>query len=81
MTTTLAKIQTLQASVKTAPQSSLSPYDPKLFRPYCWTHGFCVNHRHNSTTYKAPGDGHKKEAMAINRLGGTHLGLNDVIEE
>ena len=81
LTTALAKIQSLEASVATTSQFSFSKYDPKLFRPYCWTHGFRVNRKHNSVTCRAPADGHNKKATAVNRMGGSEIGLNDVIEE
>ena len=35
----------------------------------------------NCTTRKAPSEGHKSEVTALNRLGWSEIGLNDVIEE
>ena len=41
---------------------------------YCWTHGFYCGKEHNSASCKNPADGHKKEATASNRMGGSDRG-------
>jgi hypothetical protein len=41
----------------------------KLELCYCWSHG--LQKSHTSATCKQPGEGHQKEATAINRLGGS----------
>jgi hypothetical protein len=35
---------------------------------YCWTHGICT---HTSHSCKYPGDGHQKEAVLLNMMGGS----------
>ena len=52
-----------------------------LLRPYCWSHGFRVNRKHNSTKCKAPKEGHKKQATVINMMGETDVGLLDIVTE
>ena len=44
-------------------------------RSYCWTHGFRVSKNHNSESCKNPAPGHKKEATATNRKGGSTNGM------
>jgi len=80
LTQALDKIQRLESLVKsnTSNSTPISNYDHQLLRPYCWSHGFRVSRNHNSATCKAPKEGHQKKATAINRLGGTEIGLNDV---
>ena len=81
LTTALAKIQSMETTVACIPLSSTTSHDLKFFRPYCHTHGFCVNKRHNSKTCKAPGEGHKRNATAINMMNGSDVGINDTIED
>jgi hypothetical protein len=38
---------------------------------YCWTHGLCMNPKHTSATCKNKAEGHKDEATAFNRMGGS----------
>lgn len=81
LTTALAKIQSLETSVACIPSSSTTTHDLKPFRPYCYTHGFCVNRKHYSKSCKAPSEGHKSNATAFNRLGGSDVGIDDTVEE
>jgi hypothetical protein len=41
---------------------------------YCWTHGYKVNHRHNSTTCTRPAEGHCKDATRSNTMSGSQRG-------
>jgi len=82
LTTALAKIQLLESSVSSQPRcTTLSNYDEKLFRPYCWSHGFRVSAKHNSKNCKAPKDGHKRNATASNMLNGSKVGIDDVLQQ
>jgi len=82
LTTALAKIQLLESSVSSQPRcTTLSNYDQKLFRPYCWSHGFRVSAKHNSKNCKAPKDGHKRNATASNMLNGSKVGIDDVLQQ
>ena len=83
LTKALDKIQRLETAVTNSSSShcSTSTIDHKLLRLYCWSHGFRVGRKHYSHTYKAPKEGHKKEATATNIMGGSEVGLNDVLNE
>ena len=84
LTKALDKIQRLYNTVKNDPLYQLNPptFDPKVLCQYCWSHGFrIVARKHNSQTYKASKDGHKKEDTAINKMGGSEVELNDVLNK
>ena len=82
LTLALEKIQCLKKSVTSTPSSTVpSTIDSKLQRQYCWSHGFCVNRKHNSTIYKAPKEEHKKQATTINMMRGTNVGHLDAVNE
>jgi hypothetical protein len=38
---------------------------------YCWTHGLCKNPKHTSATCMKRAEGHKEDATAFNRMGGS----------
>ena len=79
LTTALAKIQMLEQSLQSQPSGNTAPtQNHQLLRPYCWTHGFRVQKKHNSMTCKAPADGHIKTATAVKLMGGSIVGLEDV---
>ena len=81
LTLALEKIPRLDTSVPSRTSVSKSPaYDSKLFRPYCWIDGFCMSRKRNSASSKAPKKGHKREATAINMMGGSDVGLLDVVD-
>ena len=84
LTKALDKLHRVENTVTNSSSSShhiTSTIDHKLLRPYCWSHGFRVGRKHNSQTCKAPKPGHKKDAIATNMMGGSELGLNDVLIE
>ena len=83
LTKALDKIQRLETTVTNSSSShrGTSTTDHKLLHVYCSSHRFRVGRKHNSHTCKAPKEGHKKEATTTNMMGGSELGLNDVLNE
>ena len=81
LTAALEKIKRLETSLGTTAPSNPTIHNARLYRPYCWSHGFRVGRKHNSTTCKAPKEGHKKDATAFNMMGGSNVGLDDTVIE
>ena len=81
LTAALEKIKHLENTVSTNATPTPAIHSVRLYCPYCWSHGFRVGRKHNSMTCNAPKEGHKKDATAINMMGGFNVGLDDTIVE
>ena len=47
---------------------------------YCWTHGFDIDPRHDSTNCRHPATGHQSTATRTNTMGGSNLASNKTIQ-
>jgi hypothetical protein len=56
-------------TVDTATNLSTITPDPPC--AYCWTHGFCKNINHTSTSCLYPGEGHQIDVAVSNMMGST----------
>ena len=78
LTKTNRALQELTDLVNQLANNTSPPTNTKTRRPlsgsYCWTHGFYVSADHNSNSCKKPAPGHKAEATATNRMGGSTRG-------
>jgi hypothetical protein len=68
--TALKDITSLKELVSNRPQ----PRPRQKHNSYCWTHGFRVAAKHNSTNCKNPGSGHQASATKDNNMGGSTAG-------
>jgi hypothetical protein len=71
---------TATAAAATALAAVTAPPPPAPTRAsreyyYCWTHGLGLNRAHTSATCSAPAEGHRREAIMGNMLGGNNTML------
>lgn len=75
---TIEKLKQLQSNPVLFGSETKHKSTPKLrlYKSYCWTHGFKVSKNHNSENCLRPADGHKKEATMFDTMGGNREDFN-----
>ena len=68
------QIEQQQQEIKQLKQPKSNKKPKKDQGSYCWSHGYLVDHRHNSETCHWPKPGHKCEATRENPMGGNMEG-------
>lgn len=70
------KIGQLNASRSGVDSRNNTTNKPRLYKSYCWTHGFKVSKNHSSENCLRPAPGHKKEATMFDTMGGNREDFN-----